>query len=312
MRRQIAISEVNQVPVRSQDLAAPGKATRNAGLHEAIALARFDPPQSSSMQAGRHRRAAHELNPSPAKPLILLAGETGFISLLKYVVEDNGYDCILADDVAAAPAIAAAEHPDLIALDVIQVQGCDAVRQKIYQDRSTRHVPVLIMTATSVHPDQLASQFQTLFMQPANVIVKPFLPEAFLERVHDLLRQTSSLTSSGVLRFADIVMELEAHRVYRGGRAISLTPIEYRILRQLLEHPRKVLTRDRIRATVHDEADAALRSIDVHISRIRKALCGHGEPNHIRTVRGIGYSVDAASDISEIRVVRSHSARAGG
>jgi two-component system phosphate regulon response regulator PhoB len=249
------------------------------------------------------------VNSRRAKPLILLAGETGFINLLKYIADDNGYSCILTDDLSAVPTLAAAERPDLIALDVLQPRGCiSAVRQRLYQNRSTRQVPVLIMSATSVHPDQLMS----LFVEPESVILKPFLPEAFLERVHDLLRQTSPSTNSSVLRFADIIMELEAHRVYRGRRAISLAPIEYRILRQLLEHPRKVLSRDRILATVRDEPDATSRSIDVHISRIRKALSGHGEPNHIRTVRGIGYSVDAAPESSPASAIRARAIRGDG
>ncbi|WP_407154767.1 winged helix-turn-helix domain-containing protein [Bradyrhizobium sp. STM 3557] len=243
-----------------------------------------------------------------SKSLILLAGETGFIGLLKYIVEDNGYSCILADDLSGAPALAAAERPDLIALDANQLDGqAEAVCDRIYQDPITRPIPVLIMTATLVRSTERAPP-----IEPASVILKPFLPEAFLDRIHGLLRQTSAPASTNVLRFADIIMELEAHRVYRGRRSVSLAPIEYRILQQLLQHPRKVLSRGRILATVRDEANAALRSVDVHISRIRKALCGQGEPNHIRTVRGIGYLVDAGPDNAGTRAVRSHSARAGG
>jgi two-component system phosphate regulon response regulator PhoB len=293
MRRQSASSDVNQVPMRSRDVAASDKAVENADLNGVMAPARIDPASTSNMQGGRNHRAPNPTNPSRAKPIILLAGDTSFISLLKYIVEDNGYACILTDDVTAVPSLAAAERPDLIALDVIQPQGCvDAVRQRLYQNRGTRNIPLMIMTATSLQPAELSC----LFAEPANIIAKPFLPEAFLERVHDLLRQAALPTNSNVLRFADIIMELEAHRVYRGRRAISLAPIEYRILQQLLEHPRKALSRDRILATMRDETDGASRSIDVHISRIRRALCGQGEPDHIRTIRGIGYAVDAAPD----------------
>lgn len=303
MRRQIALSDVSQVPAGSRHLATSGKAAGKAESHGPITLARIEPAPSSYTQIGGNHCTTNAVSPSRAKPLVLLAGETGIISLLKYIVEDNGYTCLLADNLSAAPAVAAAERPDLIALDVLQPQGCIvAIRQRLYQNRNTRRVPVLIMSATAVHPGQLTS----LFVEPENVILKPFLPEAFLERVQGLLRQTLPSTNSSVLRFADIIMELEVHRVYRGRRAISLAPIEYRILRQLLEHPRKVLTRDRLLATAQDEADATPRSIDVHISRIRKALSGHGEPNPIRTVRGIGYSVDEAP---ENLLARSRSVR---
>jgi two-component system phosphate regulon response regulator PhoB len=309
MRWQIALPDLDQGSMRSREAATFAVAGGKAALHSAFAPAGMDLASASNMQGGRNHRTKNAVNASRARPLILLAGETGFISLLKYIVEDNGITCSLSGDLNAVPALAAADLPDLIALDVTQLQGCaSAVRQKLYQNRCTRDLPVLFMSATLPHRDQLASGL----VDPASVIIKPFPPEAFLERIHDLLRRTSPSPPANVLRFADIIMELEAHRVYRGSRAVSLAPVEYRILQQLLEHPRKVLSRKQILATVQDEADRKLRSVDVHISRIRKALCGHGEPNHIRTVRGIGYSVDAVLGDSATLAIASRSDRADG
>jgi two-component system phosphate regulon response regulator PhoB len=245
---------------------------------------------------------AYSMTPA-VKPLVLLAGEKGFISLLKYIVENNGFNCILTEDLAEAIALAEIERPDLISLDDMLPRGSAlATRQKIYQNLRTRHIPVLISAGSSVWPEDPTMWFT----ESTNYIMKPFLPDAFISRLHDLVRQSSSAVGTNVLRFADIIMEHDAHRVYRSQRCIRLSPVMHRVLQQLLEYPRKVLSRQQILATVrvHSDHAAAARSVDVHISRIRKALCEQGEPNYIRTVRGVGYSLDAAPDGPATYIIR--------
>jgi DNA-binding response OmpR family regulator len=185
---------------------------------------------------------------SAVKPLVLLAGEKGFISLLKSIVENNGFNCILTEDFAEAVELAEIEQPDLISLDDMLPRGSAlAARQKIYQNPGTRHIPVMILAGSSAWPEDSTMWFA----ESANYIMKPFLPDAFIGRLHDLVRQSSSAAGTNVLRFADTIMEYEAHGAY----------------------------------PVHSD-HAAARSFDVHTSRIRKALCEQGEPNYIRTVGG--------------------------
>jgi CheY-like chemotaxis protein len=125
---------------------------------------------------------AYSIGPA-VKPLVLLAGEKGFIRLLKYIAENNGCNCILTEDFAEAIALAEIERPDLISLDDMLPPGSAlAARQKIYQNPGTRHIPVLILAGSSAWP---------------------------------LVRQSSSAAGTNVLRFADIIMEHEAYRAYR-------------------------------------------------------------------------------------------------
>jgi two-component system phosphate regulon response regulator PhoB len=86
-------------------------------------------------------------------------------------------------------------------------------------------------------------------------------------------------------------MDLVAHRVRRDGQSIQLGPTEYRLLRHFLENPGRVFSRQQLLETVwpHSE-DIELRTVDVHIRRLRLAL---GEPDLIRTVRSAGYALDA-------------------
>lgn len=275
------------------------------------------PGESEGPPVGHHEASlAPDTTDTPysiaavAKPVIMLVGEKGFVSLLKYIVENNGFNCILTEDPAEAIALAEIECPDVIALDdVLPAGSVLAVRQKMYQNLRSRHIPVLILAGIKVRPEDLSM----CFAERTSFILKPFLPDAFISRLADLVRQSSSAVNTNVLRFFDIIMEHDAHRVYRNQRCVRLSPIEYRILQHLLEYPRKVLSREQILATIRAHSDqAAARSVDVHISRIRKALCEQGEPNYIRTVRNLGYALDAAPDGPTTYSVRPKLIRADG
>jgi two-component system, OmpR family, phosphate regulon response regulator PhoB len=286
-----------------------------SGLDRASATGPMEDGGRSTIGRSPVRSAAETLVATPtltsaAKPLVLLAGEKGFISLLKYIVENNGFTCIVTEDLTDAIALAEIERPDLIALDDILSPGSAlAARQKIYQNLQTRHIPALILADGPVRAEESSMRFadRTTFIR------KPFPPDAFITRLQDLVRQAAPAASSKLLRFSDIIMEHDAHRVYRNQRCVRLSPVEYRVLQQLLEYPRKVFSREKILATVRiHSVDAAARCVDVHISRIRKALCEHGEPNYIRTVRGLGYSLDAAPDGPATYSIRPKLVRAVG
>ena len=96
------------------------------------------------------------------------------------------------------------------------------------------------------------------------------------------------------LAYRDIEMDVEAHRVRRGGKPVQLGPTEFRLLRHFLEHPGRVFSRDRLLESVwqHDP-DIDARTVDVHIRRLRLSLNEGGLPDLIRTVRSAGYSLDA-------------------
>ncbi|WP_139020560.1 response regulator transcription factor [Bradyrhizobium sp. ORS 285] len=235
---------------------------------------------------------ASQLMSMPAKPRILLVGDRGFTSLLKYIIESNGFDCVLADTLRDAIVSITAVRPALIALDDAACGDRVAnALELLHRDPAMRNVPTLIMASVSPHLEATCVQTDR-----TSYILKPFLPDIFIDRLHALLREPAC-SKPKMLRFADIVMESDAHRVSRGARCIRLCPVEYRILQYLLEAPRRVFSREQILSNIRAQTqENAVRSIDVHISRIRKALCEGGEPNYIRTVRGLGYSLDFAPD----------------
>ena len=95
------------------------------------------------------------------------------------------------------------------------------------------------------------------------------------------------------LAYADIEMDTAAHRVRRGGEPINLGPTEFRLLRHCLEHPGRVFSRERLLDAVwsHDP-DIDVRTVDVHVRRLRQAINAGDRPDLIRTVRSAGYSLD--------------------
>jgi len=117
--------------------------------------------------------------------------------------------------------------------------------------------------------------------------------EALLARIRALLRRSSTVGEKGMLGFADLAMDQDAHRVSRAGRPIHLGPTEYRLLEYFLSHPRRVFSREQLLDAVWGrDIHVELRTVDVHIRRLRKAINGASEADLIRTVRSAGYALD--------------------
>jgi two-component system phosphate regulon response regulator PhoB len=109
-----------------------------------------------------------------------------------------------------------------------------------------------------------------------------------------VLRRVRPALAGEVLSFADLEMDTVAHKVRRGGDVVPLGPTEFRLLRHLLEHPGWVFSRERLLDSVWgQDSEIELRTVDVHIRRLRKAINAGDRPDIIRTVRSAGYSLDA-------------------
>src|SRR5712664_3805491 len=116
-----------------------------------------------------------------------------------------------------------------------------------------------------------------------------------IARLRAVMRRAEPTSAEEVLRFADLAVDLVAHRVSRAGRPIHLGPTEFRLLRFLLQHPRRVFSREQLLDQVwgHD-VYVEVRTVDVHIRRLRRALNIKKAPDLIRTVRAAGYALDAS------------------
>jgi two-component system phosphate regulon response regulator PhoB len=167
------------------------------------------------------------------------------------------------------------------------IEVCRQLRRK----SETRHVPIIMLTARTEETDKVRG----LNVGADDYLTKPFSMPELVARVRALLRRAKPSQSKGQLTFGDIVLDLDAHRVTRGGKAIHLGPTEFRLLQYLMERPGTVFSREELLNGVWGpDIYVEPRTVDVHIRRLRKALNAGDGPDVIRTVRAAGYSLDDA------------------
>jgi two-component system phosphate regulon response regulator PhoB len=225
------------------------------------------------------------------KPMVMIVeDETALVTMLRYNLEKEGFEVCEANDGEEALVQLAERKPDVVLLDWMLplVSGIEVCRQ-IRRSPVSRTVPVIMLTARGEEADKVRG----LNSGADDYMTKPFSPSELIARVRAVMRRTKPDASAEALTFADVSMDLAAHRVSRSNRAIHLGPTEYRLLRFFLEHPGRVFTREQLLDSVwgHD-VYVEPRTVDVHIRRLRKALNGPLEADIIRTVRSAGYALD--------------------
>ena len=226
------------------------------------------------------------------KPLLLLVeDDRALADLLLWHFDREGYEIVRTADGDEALILAEERTPDLVILDwmIEGVSGIEVCR-RLRRRASTAHVPIIMLTARGEESDRIRG----LETGADDYVTKPFSPRELLARVGAVLRRMRPALAGEQLSYGDIEMDVQAHRVRRGGKPVQLGPTEFRLLRHFMEHPGRVFSRERLLEAVwpHDP-DIDARTVDVHIRRLRKTLNEGGRADLIRTVRSAGYSLDS-------------------
>ncbi len=125
-------------------------------------------------------------------------------------------------------------------------------------------------------------------------VVKPFSPSELVARLRAVIRRAQPSAAEDILRYADVAMDLVAHRVSRNGAPVHLGPTEFRLLRHFLQNPGRVFSREQLLDRVWgQDVEVEMRTVDVHIRRLRKALNIGASGDLVRTVRSVGYALDS-------------------
>ena len=178
---------------------------------------------------------------------------------------------------------------DLLVLDVM-LPGLNGWQVLETLRRSGKEMPVLFLTAR----DQVEDRVRGLELGADDYLVKPFAFSEFLARVRTLLRRGKGVMESTALRAADLELDLLRRRVVRGGQRIELTAKEFALLELLLRRQGEVLPRSLIASQVWDmNFDSDTNVIEVAMRRLRAKVDDAFEPKLIRTVRGMGYVLEA-------------------
>lgn len=224
-------------------------------------------------------------------PLILVAEDEPPLSeILTYNLERSGFRTVAAFDGEAALVKAASAKPDAVILDWMMpnktgIEVCKSIRE----DAELMHLPILMLTARGDEADRIHG----LEAGADDYVVKPFSPRELVARLRALLRRTQQGGVEADLSFGSIAINAAQHKVTVDGTTVKLGPTEYRLLKYLMERPRRVFSREVLLDRVWSYGvNVESRTVDVHVRRLRKALMDAGSADPIRTVRGAGYALD--------------------
>ena len=224
-------------------------------------------------------------------PTILIVEDEADIALLmRYNLEAEGFRVVAVEDGDEAMEQTRDSLPDLILLDWMLpgLSGIELCRRWRAREE-TAQIPIIMITARGEEEERVRG----LATGADDYIVKPFSVPELIARVQALLRRVSPQLVASVLKAGDLELDRTSHRVRRAGREVHLGPTEYRLLDFLMQRPGRVFSRERLLDAVWGaNTYVEVRTVDVHVGRLRKALRKDGEPDLIRTVRSAGYALD--------------------
>ena len=222
--------------------------------------------------------------------ILIVEDDPPLAELLHWHISQAGFDVLATADGEEALLLIEEERPELVILDwmIESLSGIEVCR-RIRRMGEMSSLPVIMLTARSAEDDRLRG----LETGADDYVTKPFSPAELVLRVKAVLRRTRPAVSGEMLKVGSITMDTSGYHVARDGEPVQLGPTEYRILRYLMERPGRVLSRMQLLDGVWGrDSDIEIRTVDVHIRRLRAAMNGDGKKDIIRTVRAAGYSLN--------------------
>jgi len=216
---------------------------------------------------------------------VVVEDERDVADLIRHTLERESYQVRHFADGALAFASIERDPPDVVVLDLMlpSIDGFE-VCKRIRANPRTAQIPILMLTARSEDIDQVAG----LEVGADDYITKPFSPRVLVARVRSILRRGAHAdTQAEFIKIGPIQMDTGRHEVRVDGERITLTITEFKILRFLATRPGRVRTRFEIVEEVSGDVDVLERTVDAHVTSMRRKLGAAGE--FVETVRGVGY-----------------------
>lgn len=221
--------------------------------------------------------------------ILVVDDDREIVRLVRAYLEESHYEVLVAYDGEMALHMMRRERPDLVLLDLMlpHRDGYDLTRTA-RGDAGLAAMPIVMLTARVEDSDKVVG----LELGADDYIPKPFNPREVVARVRAVLRRVQGdLAPPKVIRIGELMIDLDAHRVEVGGRAVSLTPTEFALLCALAEQPGHALTRqEMIENGLGYSYEGLERTVDSHVKNLRRKLDEAGEAAHlVETVFGVGY-----------------------
>ena len=231
---------------------------------------------------------------------LIVESEVAMVRLMRFNLENVGFRVsVVEDEEKALEQIRSKKIPDIIVID-FSLPFCGAsiidFCSKLKEADDSQNIPVIVVSSRL----DVVDRVRCLETCVDDFILKPFIPAEFVARIRAVLRRSRRSLAQDSMRVGDLVMNMANMQVTLGGSLVKLSIKEFKLLQRFMEYPEKVYSRNQLLSLVWDDPSGVdVRTIDVHINRLRVALRdafnADSSKSFIRTVRGSGYCLNASS-----------------
>tara|TARA_R110002126_G_scaffold42002_6_gene121816 strand:+ start:517 stop:1203 length:687 start_codon:yes stop_codon:yes gene_type:complete len=226
-----------------------------------------------------------------ARKILVVEDEAPIRDMLCFVLEQNGYQAITAEDFPSAVNQLIEPYPDLVLLDWM-IPGGSGIQfaKKMKQHELTRNIPIIMITARGEEEDKVRG----LEVGADDYVTKPFSPKELMARIKAVIRRVSPTSLDEIIEVQGLKLDPVAHRVMAEQQPLDMGPTEFRLLHFFMTHQERVYSREQLLDHVWGtNVYVEDRTVDVHIRRLRKAISVAGHDKLVQTVRGSGYRFSA-------------------
>ena len=220
--------------------------------------------------------------------VLIIEDEPDLRKTIDYNLTKESFKVVQAGSIEEGEKALTSNQIDVIILDLMLPDGSGlTLCRDIKSDDKTKHIPIIILTAKTEEVDRVVG-FE---LGADDYVTKPFSVRELILRVKAILKRgptSNNNSEDDEYSFGELTLNFEAHQAYINGNEISLTALEFRLLKHLIDRKGRVQTRDQLLEDVWGySSDVTTRTVDTHIKRLREKLGSVG--NHIQTIRGVGY-----------------------
>ena len=222
-----------------------------------------------------------------SQKILIIEDEPDIRKTLEYNISREGYDVISASSLSEGREKLESASFSLLLLDLMlpDGSGLDLCRE-LKQDKSLSSMPVIILTAKDDEVDKVVG-FE---LGADDYVTKPFSVRELILRVKAVLKRGERKSDNMEVQrqFGELKIDVDSHEVFVNNEQVSLTALEFKLLRQLVDRRGRVQSRDQLLSDVWGySSDVTTRTVDTHIKRLREKLGGMGK--YVQTIRGVGY-----------------------
>lgn len=222
------------------------------------------------------------------KTIAIVDDEEDIAELISHNLIKEGFDVRVFNDGEVFLSALDKFYPDLVVLDILLpgVNGLEICRY-LKSNYRFSNIPIIILSVKDSETDKVVG----LELGADDYLTKPFSPRELIARIKAVLRRANVRgEKAGLLKAGPLIVDLEKMEVYLEGEKLDLTPVEFRLLSIFIQNPGRVFSREDLLERFWGGKFVVDRTVDVHISSLRKKLRDFG--NFIKSIRGVGYKFE--------------------